>query len=109
MFRAGRRQVTPVWARAGHVELVIDLTHLYGMTLGDAALEREVLSLFHAQAALLMEKMRGSDSAAVSALAHTLMAQRSASAPTRSRVRHFRSIPPNKRQCFGSTGRVDVA
>ena len=81
------------------------------MTLGAAALEREVLSLFHAHAALLMEKMRRSDPAAVSALAHTLMAQRSASAPTRSRVRrmHFRSVPPNKRQCFGSTGRVEVA
>src|SRR3974390_1555940 len=42
------------------------------MTLGAAALEREVLSLFHAHAALLMEKMRRSDPAAVSALAHTL-------------------------------------
>ena len=37
------------------------------MTLGDAALKHEVLSLFHAHVALLMEK-----TAAVPALAHTL-------------------------------------
>ncbi len=50
---------------------VIDLAHLRRMTLGDAALEREVLSLFHAHSALLLAKMRG-DAAGVPALAHTL-------------------------------------
>lgn len=53
-------------------EPAIDLTHLRRMTSGDAALEREVLSLFHAHSAQLMEKMRGNDPAAVPALAHTL-------------------------------------
>ena len=42
------------------------------MTLGDAALKHEVLSLFHAHVALLTEKMRRRDPAAVPALAHTL-------------------------------------
>jgi hypothetical protein len=41
------------------------------MTLGEAALEREVMSLFYAQSALLMEKICGGDPAAVPALAHT--------------------------------------
>ncbi len=51
---------------------VIDLAQLRRMTLGVAALEREVLlSLFSAHSALLLEKMR-SDPAAVPALAHTL-------------------------------------
>jgi HPt (histidine-containing phosphotransfer) domain-containing protein len=53
-------------------EPVIDLAHLRRMTTGDAALEREVLSLFYAHSALLIERMHGSDAAAVPGLAHTL-------------------------------------
>lgn len=53
-------------------EPVIDLAHLRRMTSGDAALEREVLSLFYAHSALLIERMHGSDPAAMPALAHTL-------------------------------------
>ena len=51
---------------------VIDRAHLSRMTGGDIALERELLGLFDAQSALLLELMRGSDAATVSALAHTL-------------------------------------
>jgi HPt (histidine-containing phosphotransfer) domain-containing protein len=50
----------------------IDLEHLRRMTMGDAALEREVLSLFYAHSALLMQRMRSSDPAGLPALAHTL-------------------------------------
>jgi HPt (histidine-containing phosphotransfer) domain-containing protein len=53
-------------------EPAIDPAHLRRMTAGDAALEREVLSLFHAHSALLIEKMRDGDPAAMPALAHTL-------------------------------------
>jgi HPt (histidine-containing phosphotransfer) domain-containing protein len=49
----------------------IDVQHLKRMTLGDAALEREVLAMFAGQAARLIEALaaRPDDSAA---LAHTL-------------------------------------
>jgi HPt (histidine-containing phosphotransfer) domain-containing protein len=49
----------------------IDVAHLKRMTLGDAGLEREVLAMFAAQAARLIEALaaRPADSAA---LAHTL-------------------------------------
>ena len=50
----------------------IDHAHLSRMTAGDVALERELLDLFDTQTALLLERMRGSDPATVSALAHTL-------------------------------------
>jgi HPt (histidine-containing phosphotransfer) domain-containing protein len=50
----------------------IDRVHLSRMTAGDVALERELLDLFDTQAALLLERMHGGDSATVSALAHTL-------------------------------------
>jgi HPt (histidine-containing phosphotransfer) domain-containing protein len=53
-------------------EPVIDLAHLRRMTLGDRALEREVLSLFHAHSAQLMQTIHCSDAAALPALAHTL-------------------------------------
>jgi HPt (histidine-containing phosphotransfer) domain-containing protein len=53
-------------------EPVVDLAHLRRMTLGNAALEREVLSLFYAHSALLMETIRGGDPAPVPAWAHTL-------------------------------------
>ncbi len=49
----------------------IDDAHLYKMTLGDAALEREVLLLFTAQAASLMALL-ASWPADAAALAHTL-------------------------------------
>jgi HPt (histidine-containing phosphotransfer) domain-containing protein len=53
-------------------EALIDRAHLAQMTLGDAALEREILSLFARQAELLMERMQAMPPAAVSTLAHTL-------------------------------------
>ena len=51
---------------------VIDRAHLSRVTGGGIALERELLDLFYTQAELLLERMRGSDAATVSALAHTL-------------------------------------
>jgi hypothetical protein len=51
---------------------LIDRAHLTQMTLGDAALEREILSLFDRQSELLLERMRALPPAAVSTLAHTL-------------------------------------
>jgi HPt (histidine-containing phosphotransfer) domain-containing protein len=49
----------------------IDIAHLRRMTLGDAALEREVLSMFSAQASRLVEALSALPPDA-SALAHTL-------------------------------------
>ena len=60
---------TPLPAQSGPA---IDRDHLRQMTLGDAALEREVLQLFDRQAALLIERMRSADAKALSALAHAL-------------------------------------
>src|ERR1043165_1057068 len=50
----------------------IDLVHLARTTLGDRALEREVLQLFDRQSSLLIARMHGAAPAAVAALAHTL-------------------------------------
>jgi HPt (histidine-containing phosphotransfer) domain-containing protein len=50
----------------------IDRTHLFRMTLGDHALEREVLALFDRQIEMLIERMREVDPSGVAALAHTL-------------------------------------
>lgn len=50
----------------------IDRAHLKRMTFGDRALEREVLQLFERQAAVLIERMRSGDAAAIATLAHTL-------------------------------------
>jgi len=50
----------------------IDLTHLFRMTLGDHALEREVLALFDRQIDLLMARMTEVEPSSVAALAHTL-------------------------------------
>jgi HPt (histidine-containing phosphotransfer) domain-containing protein len=50
----------------------IDLVHLARTTLGDRALEREVLQLFDRQSSLLIARMRTAPPAAVAALAHTL-------------------------------------
>jgi HPt (histidine-containing phosphotransfer) domain-containing protein len=49
----------------------IDIAHLRRMTLGDAALEREVLTMFAAQAARLLAELAALPPGA-SALAHTL-------------------------------------
>jgi HPt (histidine-containing phosphotransfer) domain-containing protein len=49
----------------------IDIDHLRRMTLGDAALEREVLNMFSAQASRLLEALTALPPDA-SALAHTL-------------------------------------
>jgi HPt (histidine-containing phosphotransfer) domain-containing protein len=49
----------------------IDLSHLRQMTLGDAALEREVLGMFSAQALRLVKALAVNPTDA-SALAHTL-------------------------------------
>jgi HPt (histidine-containing phosphotransfer) domain-containing protein len=50
----------------------IDLVHLSRTTLGDRALEREVLQLFDRQAGILIERMRAAVPASVATLAHTL-------------------------------------
>src|SRR5690349_8857859 len=50
----------------------IDLVHLARTTLGDRALEREVLQLFDRQSSILIARMRGAAPAVVAALAHTL-------------------------------------
>ena len=49
----------------------IDITHLRRMTLGDAALEREVLNMFSAQASRLAGAL-AENPADASTLAHTL-------------------------------------
>jgi HPt (histidine-containing phosphotransfer) domain-containing protein len=54
------------------VETVIDLEHLARMTLGEASLETEVLTLFDRQAAVLLARMCDATPAAAAALAHTL-------------------------------------
>jgi HPt (histidine-containing phosphotransfer) domain-containing protein len=51
---------------------VLDRAHLARMTFGDRSLELEVLLLFDRQAELLLERMRGSQPAAIETLAHTL-------------------------------------
>jgi HPt (histidine-containing phosphotransfer) domain-containing protein len=50
----------------------VDLVHLARTTLGDRALEREVLQLFDRQSGMLIERMRNAAPAAIAALAHTL-------------------------------------
>jgi HPt (histidine-containing phosphotransfer) domain-containing protein len=50
----------------------IDLVHLARTTLGDRALEREVLQLFDRQSDILIARMRTAAPAAMAALAHTL-------------------------------------
>jgi hypothetical protein len=53
-------------------EYPIDLPHLFRMTLGDHALEREVLALFDRQVGMLIARMDTVDPSGVAALAHTL-------------------------------------
>ena len=50
----------------------IDLNHLSRMTLGDRALEREVLGLFERQIGLLMERIEAAAPPVAAAAAHTL-------------------------------------
>jgi len=50
----------------------LDLAHLSRMTLGESALEREVLTLFDRQAGMLLARMASSEPRVVAALAHTL-------------------------------------
>jgi hypothetical protein len=59
-------------AQESEREPAIDIMHLYRMTLGDHALEREVLALFDRQIDLLIARMPSVDAAGVGALAHTL-------------------------------------
>ena len=54
------------------VDPLIDRAHLARMTLGDRALENEVLALFDLQASLLLARMQAAGPAAIGALAHTL-------------------------------------
>jgi HPt (histidine-containing phosphotransfer) domain-containing protein len=51
----------------------IDLDHLSRMTLGDRALERDVLSLFDRQMAMLMERIETASPPVAAAAAHTLL------------------------------------
>jgi HPt (histidine-containing phosphotransfer) domain-containing protein len=53
-------------------EAVVDLAHLFRMTLGDHDLEREVLQLFSRQADMLIARMQGAAPAGIAAMAHTL-------------------------------------
>src|SRR5258708_5275402 len=53
-------------------EAVIDFEHLARMTLGEPALEAEVLRLFDQQAEILLARMRYAPPKAVAAFAHTL-------------------------------------
>jgi hypothetical protein len=50
----------------------IDLAHLARMTMGEAGLDREVLTLFDRQAGLLLARMQGAPAPLVAAFAHTL-------------------------------------
>jgi len=50
----------------------LDLAHLARMTLGERALEREVIGLFDRQADLLLARMASGEPRVVAALAHTL-------------------------------------
>jgi HPt (histidine-containing phosphotransfer) domain-containing protein len=51
---------------------VIDDDHLGRMTLGDRALERDVLEIFVRQTVIMLERIAGADAALAAAAAHTL-------------------------------------
>jgi len=53
-------------------EAAIDAAHLARMTLGEPALEREVLALFDRQAGILLPRIRGGSAPIAAANAHTL-------------------------------------
>jgi HPt (histidine-containing phosphotransfer) domain-containing protein len=50
----------------------IDLVHLSRMTLGDRALERDVLALFDRQMDMLMQRIEGAPAPIAAAAAHTM-------------------------------------
>lgn len=52
--------------------LALDEAHLQRMSLGDRALEREVLQIFVRQTAVIMERLVDAEPALVTAAAHTL-------------------------------------
>lgn len=56
----------------GTAAAILDRGHLARMTLGDRALERELLELFDRQAMILLARMRAADPVSLPALAHTL-------------------------------------
>jgi hypothetical protein len=66
--QAGRTHAPPL-APGAHA---IDVEHLSRMTLGEHALERDVLQLFDIQAAMLLDRMRVGAPQTVAVLAHTL-------------------------------------
>jgi HPt (histidine-containing phosphotransfer) domain-containing protein len=51
---------------------VIDDDHLGRMTLGDRALERDVLEIFVRQTVIMLERIAGADPGLAAAAAHTL-------------------------------------
>jgi HPt (histidine-containing phosphotransfer) domain-containing protein len=59
-------------AGSNRPEPVIDEDHLSRMTLGDRALEREVLAIFVQQTIIMLERIAGAEPALASATAHTL-------------------------------------
>ena len=50
----------------------IDRAHLKAMTMGDAALARDVLALFERQGAMMMKRLPGADAKAKAEMAHAL-------------------------------------
>jgi HPt (histidine-containing phosphotransfer) domain-containing protein len=56
----------------GSAQAAIDLAHLARMTMGEAKLERELLTLFERQAGILLARMQNAAPPAVAAFAHTL-------------------------------------
>jgi HPt (histidine-containing phosphotransfer) domain-containing protein len=62
----------PVLAGASYDAAPIDRAHLFHMTLGDTALEREVLELFDHQIDLILARMSTAPAPVVATLAHTL-------------------------------------
>ena len=59
-------------AHCGLTPTAIDATHLDRMTLGDRALEREVLELFLRQTAMMLDRIMGAEPPVAAAAAHTL-------------------------------------
>jgi HPt (histidine-containing phosphotransfer) domain-containing protein len=54
------------------IAAAIDVAHLARMTMGEARLEHEVLTLFERQAGILLARMQNAAPPAVAAFAHTL-------------------------------------
>jgi HPt (histidine-containing phosphotransfer) domain-containing protein len=67
---AGRRGAKP--ASASRTKRPVDLAHLARQTMGDRALEQEVLGLFVKQALTIRERLAGADAAERRRLAHSL-------------------------------------